>query len=105
MKAEGKPATIRRDWSAKAHFGLLALAPAAMLLPSGGPILIVPIAPAGEVPMAWASRAGARLIGPGPLPGSFLVESNAAQLWSPALSHGALLLRAGFGGCGVLAEK
>lgn len=82
------------------HCVLLALVPLILLVPTQGTMLIVPVAPATqEASLVWATRAGARMIGPGPLPGSVLVDATAGQLWLAALSHGALLVRSEGVGC------
>lgn len=87
------------------HFGLLALVPMLLLVPTQGKMLIVPVAPATqEASLVWATQAGARMVGPGPLPGSVLVDATAGQLWLAALSHGALLVRSQGAGCGSTVE-
>lgn len=88
------------------HCGLLALAPfVALAPPARGTMLVVPLGAASvDAALAWTSQADARVIAPGPIPGSLLVEGSLARLWAPALGHGALLMRAEFLGCGVAAE-
>lgn len=76
------------------HCGLLALVPMILLVPTQGTMLIVPVMPATqEASLVWATRAGARMLGPGPFPGSVLVDATAGQIWLAALSNGALLVR------------
>ena len=90
----------RSRMGARMHFGLLALVPILLLVPTQGTMLIVPVAPAPqEVSLVWATQAGARMLGPGPLPGSVMVDATAGQLWLAALSHGALLVRSQGAGC------
>ncbi len=87
------------------HFGLLALAPLALIFPTGSSMLVIPLVPAtAEASAVWASRAGARLIGPGPTAGSILIDATAGQMLLPSLKHGALLVRSGATGCGVPVE-
>lgn len=82
------------------HLGLLALVPLVLLVPTQGTMLIVPVAPATqEASLVWLTQTGARVIGPGPMPGSVLVDAAAGQLWLAALSHGALLVRSEGAGC------
>jgi hypothetical protein len=88
-------------WGLVAHLGLLALVPLLMVVPTQGKMFIVPLAPTPPgASLVWASRAGARLMGPGPLPGSVLVDATASQLWLPALRNGAVLLRTNAMTCG-----
>tara|TARA_R110002072_G_scaffold292544_5_gene461377 strand:- start:4765 stop:4974 length:210 start_codon:yes stop_codon:yes gene_type:complete len=69
-------------------------------------MLIVPLSPTTqEASLVWSTQAGARMIGPGPLPGSVLVDAAAGQLWLAALSNGALLVRSEGGGCIATLEK
>lgn len=89
-----------RRFGVLTHFGLLALVPMILLIPTQGTMLIVPVAPATqEASLVWATQAGARMIGPGPLPGSVLVDAAAGKIWLAALSHGALLVRSQGAGC------
>lgn len=74
--------------------------------PREGAMLIVPIGPRAEAEsMGWATRADARLIGPGPYAGAYFVWGERARLALPALRHSALLLSAAFFGCGTTPER
>lgn len=87
------------------HWALVALAPAAVLVPTQGRMLVIPIIPAStETSLGWASKAGARMIGPGSGSGSVLIEAKLAEVWLPALTHGAVLIPAQLGGCGASTE-
>jgi hypothetical protein len=67
----------------------------------GGELLLVPLAPA---PAAQAVRialdAQARLIGPGPLPGSYVVRGDRDRLARALLPAGILVLSGTAAGCG-----
>lgn len=66
--------------------------------PAQGPILIVPVASrASDGMAARALDAGARLLAPGPLPGSFVVDGERARLRA---LPGTLLFSAASVGCG-----
>ncbi len=98
-------AASSRRYGLIGHIGLLALVPAILLIPVQGMMLIVPVAAiAEEESLVWATRAGARVIGRGPLPGSVVVDATLGQLWLPALGHGALLIRSDGAGCGANLE-
>lgn len=94
-------------WGAKLHFALLALVPGVLLAPpSSGAMLLVPVVPASADQVAvWSSRAGARLVGPGPTPGSLVVEGSSSPMWRAALAHGAVITKADAAGCGEGGES
>ena len=75
--------------------GLLALTP-----PARGPILILSLSGDAGAPVRVALAHGARLLGPGPLPGSMVVVGERAALSPAARDAGLLLLAAPFAGCG-----
>jgi len=75
-------------------FGWLLLAP-----PARGQMLLVPLThAAGQHLPGLAIRGDTRLIAPGPLPGSLVVEGRRADLAS-LLRHATLVLAAPPGGC------
>ncbi len=67
---------------------LLAMAP-----PADGAMLLIPIVPERLVG-AVAVRHGALILGNGPIAGSLIVRGRAADLTTPLLAQGILLLRA-----------
>lgn len=91
---------------ARLHFALVLLAPATMLVPLQGPMLIVPLLPGrdGSLP-GWLQQDDARLLAPGPVSGSFLIDSDNTGLWARALMNGAVLIRARFAGCGDAGQE
>jgi hypothetical protein len=104
-RREARAADGPGRWGLLVHMGLLALVPLLMVVPTQGKMLIVPLASSAPgASLVWASRAGALLMGPGPLPGSVLVDATAGQLWLPALSNGAVLLRSNATTCGTSVE-
>jgi hypothetical protein len=76
--------------------GVMAAAP-----PMNGRMMLVPLsASAARGMVAIAIDRGATLVGPGPLPGSFVVDGQRAALLGAAVRHGVALLAAPVGGCG-----
>lgn len=71
----------------------------------GGALLLVPLAPA-SVPrvIRIALDAHARLIGPGPLPGSYVVRGDRDGLARAMLPAGILVLAGTGAGCGSAEE-
>ncbi|QJU60391.1 hypothetical protein HL653_01625 [Sphingomonas sp. AP4-R1] len=76
--------------------GLMVAAP-----PANGRIMLVPLsADAAHGLVAMAIDRGATLVGPGPLPGSFVVDGRRADLVRGLVRHGIALLAAPAAGCG-----
>ena len=76
--------------------GFVAAAP-----PVAGRMMLMPISvPASQQMLRVAIAHGASLVGPGPLPGSFVVEGDRAELLSALASRGVALLAAPAAGCG-----
>jgi hypothetical protein len=81
--------------------GAAALAAIALAPPAEGQLLLVPLA--GQSPdssAVWASRAGARIVGRGPLPGSLVVEARTGALTGEALRHATMIIAAPPAACG-----
>ena len=79
---------------------LVAVPIVAFAPPAEGSMLVAPVLPDDTATTArWASRHGARLLGPGTLPGSYLVYARRADLLAPALAGGMLIVRADYQGC------
>lgn len=73
--------------------------------PVDGDILVISIIPSRpEESLVWALPAGALPMGRGGLRGSIIVRGSRSALLWPALSHGALLLNTGVGGCFAVKE-
>jgi len=72
----------------------------------GNAALYLPLtgATTGEA-LAWSERAGVRLVGPGPLPGSLVVTGGNASLALSAMSGGALLISAPASLCGAPVQQ
>lgn len=82
---------------AVAALGWLLLAP-----PASGQIMLLPLTPhAVQLLPAAVLHGETRLIGPGPLPGSLLVEARRADLAGLLLDHATLALASPEGGCGA----
>jgi hypothetical protein len=83
--------------AAGAAFAAIALAP-----PAEGELLLVPLAgQSADSVTVWATRAGARIIGRGPLPGSLAVEARTSALAGAALRHATLITAAPPAACGA----
>jgi hypothetical protein len=83
--------------AAGAALSAITLAP-----PAEGELLLVPLAGQSADSVAvWATRAGARIVGRGPLPGSLAVEGRTAALTSAALRHATLIAAAPPAACGA----
>jgi len=79
-----------------------ALATVALAPPAEGELLLVPLAGQSvDSLMVWATRAGARIIGRGPLPGSLAVEARTGTLTGVALRHATLVVAAPPAACGA----
>lgn len=79
--------------------GAMALMAAAP--PAAGRMMLVPLsADAARGMVALAIERGARLVGPGPLPGSLVVDGRRADLLSGLVHHGVALVAAPVAGCG-----
>jgi hypothetical protein len=79
-----------------------ALAAIAFAPPAEGELLLVPLAgQSADSMIVWATRAGARVIGRGPLPGSLVVEARTATLAEAALRHATLITAAPPAACGA----
>lgn len=85
---------------------LLALTAVWIAPPASGQMLAVPLelASPGQT-AAWATRHGARLLGPGPLPGSYVIYGERSSLLVPALTNQKLLLAATPAACGEAPEQ
>lgn len=91
----------KREVTAQAALLMLASL-AAAAPPAEGTIAILPVVPGDTAATyRWAFEAGARPIAPGPYPGALVVQGSLGTLALPAVSHGALLIAARFGGCGA----
>jgi hypothetical protein len=76
--------------------GAMAAAP-----PAHGRMMLVPLsAQAARGMVAMAVDGGAALIGPGPLPGSLVIEGQRAALFQALIKHGVALVAAPATGCG-----
>jgi len=81
---------------AVAALAVIALAP-----PAQGRMLLVPLAGQGIDSLAvWATQAGARIVGRGPLPGSLAVEGIRSDLLGVALHNATLVVAAPAAACG-----
>ncbi|NIJ20742.1 hypothetical protein FHS95_002434 [Sphingomonas naasensis] len=70
--------------------------------PAEGQMLLMPLAGQGADSLAvWATVAGARIVGPGPLPGSLVVQGSAGTLAGAALRHATLIVAAPPAACGA----
>jgi hypothetical protein len=84
-------------FAAGAALFVIAVAP-----PAEGELLLVPLAgQSADSVAAWATRAGARIVGRGPLPGSLAVEARTAALADAALRHATLITAAPPAACGA----
>jgi hypothetical protein len=84
-------------WLQGVVLGTAAVAVAAP--PAAGPLLLVPVTDAAAATMvADAVAGGARLVGPGPLPGSLVVAGTRSEI-ARALGPGVLVLAAPPSGC------
>lgn len=80
---------------------VLGLAALAFFPPAQGRMIIVPLrAEDGSGALNLALSAGARLVGPGPLRGSFVIEARRASISAALKGSRALLLAAPPAGCG-----
>lgn len=72
-----------------------------LMPPRAGAILILSMdgQSRGEI-ARWAIAHHARLVGPGPLPHSLVVQGERADLFEASLNQGALLLAGTAAGCG-----
>jgi hypothetical protein len=77
--------------------GAIALAP-----PAKGEMLLIPLAgQSADSAAVWATNAGARIVGRGPIPGSLAVEGSTGDLLALALRHATLIVAAPPAGCGA----
>jgi hypothetical protein len=91
------PLSSRLLWVQGGVLGAAAVAVAAP--PAAGPLLLVPVTDAAAATMvADAVAGGARLVGPGPLPGSLVVSGTRSKV-AHALGRGVLVLAAPPVGC------
>ena len=98
-----KPRLLPRHGATVLQLGLIASAIAALCLapPATGRILLVPLSTgAARAMLPQAIARGARLVGDGPLPGSFVVSGDRAALAGPLATAGVALLAAPAAGCG-----
>lgn len=73
----------------------------AAIPPERGALLIVSLrGDHGAALAKWAANDGLRLIGAGPIPGSFVVHGSADRARQLATAHDAVVLRAPQAGCG-----
>jgi hypothetical protein len=79
-----------------------ALSAIALAPPAEGQMLLVPLAGQDADSVAvWATAAGARIVGHGPLPGSLAVEARSGALVGPALRHATMITAAPPTACGA----
>jgi len=79
-----------------------ALAAIAFAPPAEGEMLLVPLAgQSADSAAVWATRAGARIIGRGPLSGSLAVQGRTSRLIGLAASHATLIVAAPPIACGA----
>ena len=72
-----------------------------LMPPKNGRMLLVPLSPTAEHGMIkLAIEQGALLVGPGPVPGSFVVQGERGRLWSAMTHAGIVATAAPSGGCG-----
>ncbi|MEW9855013.1 hypothetical protein [Novosphingobium sp. M1R2S20] len=107
MEALGKrQARPLKRWGNHIHFALVALAPAIVFLPDESRMLVLPLAPSSaRASTAWLRESGAKLVGPGPVAGSFLIDAADGAPWLPAIRNGAILIRASWAGCGAATQQ
>jgi len=80
----------------------IALSAIAFAPPAQGELLLVPLAgQSADSVTVWATRAGVRIVGRGPLPGSLAVEGRTATLIGVALRHATLITAAPPAACGA----
>jgi len=79
-----------------------ALSAIAFAPPAEGALLLVPLAGQSADSLAvWATHAGVRIVGRGPLPGSLAVEGRTVALVGVALRHATLITAAPPAACGA----
>lgn len=83
-----------------AGLGAVAFAP-----PAQGAMLLVPVGGSGGGIVNAAVSNGARLLGPGPLPGSIVVSGSRARILPAALAAGAFVTLGTDPGCDAGAEE
>ncbi len=82
---------------------VLGLAILAAAPPASGRMLLVPVTARGAAELVpLATRSGSLLIGPGPLPRSYVVMGD-ARLAAATAGHAIITLAAPFAGCGTSA--
>ncbi|MDP5281258.1 hypothetical protein Q9Q95_20200 [Sphingomonas sp. DG1-23] len=80
----------------------VALAAVALAPPAEGEMLLVPLAgQSADSAAVWATRAGARIVGRGPLPGSLAVRGRTPSLIGAAMRHATLIIAAPPTACGT----
>ena len=80
----------------------IAVAAVAFAPPSEGEMLLVPLAgQSADFTAVWATRAGARIVGRGPLPGSLAVRGRTRSLIGMAARHATLIVAAPPTACGT----
>ena len=95
-----KPTSFLNPGTAQAFVGGMALLLLAAAPAPGKAQLLVSLRGDDAAMLAnWASRADARILGPGPTTNSLIVRAEHAIGWK-ALRHGAILLAGPAGGCG-----
>lgn len=76
-------------------------APLALMVmpPAEGRMLVAPIGPQAPSAILWLADTPARIVAPGPWPGSFIVEARRGDLLGVALNHQSIIIAAQGGGC------
>lgn len=92
--------------AAQTGLALSALGALAWVPPAQGKMLLISLGGEDTPRLArWASSANARLIGPGPLAHSLLVDGNRSELSAQAWQHRAVILAGNGVGCGTEAAR
>jgi hypothetical protein len=93
---------IARSFALQLGLTLATLLLLAVTPPARGRMLLVPVTPNGAVGLAaLAVEHGGRLVAPGPLAGSLVVEGERGPLLAALLRQGAVPLRAEYRECGA----
>ena len=80
----------------------IALAAVALAPPTEGEVLLIPLTgQSADSTAVWATGAGARIVGRGPLPGSLAVQGRTRSLIGMAVRHATLIVSAPPTVCGT----
>jgi hypothetical protein len=85
----------------QALLGLGTLAVVVLMPPARGAMMIVPFDAGGRDAMLTLAATDARLLGPGPLPHSLIVEGDRGPVARAAWRHDSLVVAGTFAGCGA----